>query len=183
MSEKVLIQQCSPTLAGLKTGNMFSCDFETAAEMKKWLREWNKKLSSKGLRFLPLRYRNHRALIYVYRPSRLKNDLEHRQAREILCSRGYSCEAPSLCVTELIRKMKESEEFPHEIGLFLGYPPEDVYGFIENKACGCKRVGFWKVYGDEQKAVSLFAKYQKCTDVYTRKWAGGRSVEQLTVAG
>ena len=88
MSEKVLIQQCSPTLAGLKTGNMFSCDFETAAEMKKWLREWNKKLSSQGLRFLPLRYRNPRALIYVYRPSRLKNDLEHRQAREILCSRG-----------------------------------------------------------------------------------------------
>lgn len=183
MSERVLIQQCSPTLAGMKTGNMFPCEFESNLEMKVWLREWNRKLSPKGLRFLPLRYRNERALIYVYRPSKLEKDLYDGRAKEILRSCGYSCETPGLCVAKLIRKMNENEEFPHEIGLFLGYPPEDVHGFIENKACGCKCVGCWKVYGDEEKAKKIFAKYKKCTDVYTRQWAGGRSIEQLTVAG
>ena len=68
------------------------------------------------------------------------------------------------------------------IGLFLGYPPEDVCGFIENKADACKCVGCWKVYGDEDAAKKLFAKYKKCTDVYCTLFANGRSIERLTVA-
>ena len=34
----------------------------------------------------------------------------------------------------------------------LGYPAEDVQGFIENETKECKCVGCWKVYGDEEKA-------------------------------
>ena len=37
------------------------------------------------------------------------------------------------CIVKLIGRLQENEGFPHEIGLFLGYPPEDVLGFIENK--------------------------------------------------
>lgn len=48
--------------------------------------------------------------------------------------------------------MADYGEFPHEVGLFLGYPPEDVEGFIENKARSCKITGYWKVYSDEEKA-------------------------------
>ena len=31
-------------------------------------------------------------------------------------------------------KGDESGEFPHEVGLFLSYPPEDVKGFIDHRA-------------------------------------------------
>ena len=82
-----------------------------------------------------------------------------------------------------MKRMREQDEFPHEIGLFLGYPPEDVRGFIENGARGCKCVGCWKVYGDAETARETFAKYKKCTDVYRARYAEGRSVERLTVAG
>ncbi len=181
MSERILIQKCSPTLAAMKTGNMFSCKFETACVMKGWLRNWNKKLSAKGLRFLPLRYRDGRALIYVYRPSKLKCDLRDNMAREILRSRGYPTETPGLCIARLIRKISECGDFPHEVGLFLGYPPEDVLGFIENKSCESKCAGCWKVYGDEEKAKMLFAMYKKCTEIYFRQWSSGRTIEQLTV--
>lgn len=30
-------------------------------------------------------------------------------------------------------RISASEDFPHEIGLFLGYPVDDVTGFIQNK--------------------------------------------------
>ena len=83
----------------------------------------------------------------------------------------------------LIRRLCEYEEFPHEIGLFLGYPPEDVYGFIENKADGFKCVGCWKVYGDARAAQKTFARYKKCSDIYAVQYANGRSIERLTVAG
>ena len=49
-------------------------------------------------------------------------------------------------------KGDESGEFPHEVGLFLSYPPEDVKGFIDHRANDFKCAGLWKVYGDEEKA-------------------------------
>ena len=54
-----------------------------------------------------------------------------------------------------MQRLGQAAEFPHEIGLFLGYPPEDVQGFLENRLCKC--VGCWKVYGDEQAAQNGFA--------------------------
>lgn len=69
-----------------------------------------------------------------------------------------------------MKRLGESDEFPHEIGLFLGYPVEDVKGFIENKASCAKCVGYWKVYGDEEKAQKLFNQYKKCTGVYKKQW-------------
>jgi hypothetical protein len=183
MSEEMLIEHCSPTLAGIKTGSLFSCRTDRINDVKKTIRILNRMLAKKGLRILPLRYRKGRVLIYVYRPAYLTRDLGDTIAREILDERGYACENPEACVAHLIRNLAASDDFPHEIGLFLGYPPEDVKGFIENKAEGFKHVGYWKVYGDEAKAKVLFEKYKKCTDVYSRHFAKGRSLERLTVVG
>ena len=48
-------------------------------------------------------------------------------------------------MVELVRRLNGEEAFPHEIGLFLGYPPEDVDAFIKNGAAGEKCIGMWKV--------------------------------------
>lgn len=81
-----------------------------------------------------------------------------------------------------MKSLSEGREFPHEIGLFLGYPIEDVKGFIENKAECAKCVGCWKVYGDEEKAQKAFDKYKKCERVYRQQWSNGRPLVKLTVA-
>ncbi|MBQ7128480.1 MAG: DUF3793 family protein, partial [Clostridia bacterium] len=73
-------------------------------------------------------------------------------------------------------------QFPHEVGLFLGYPPEDVKGFIENNAKCSKCVGCWKVYGDEEKAKKCFENYKKCTRIYKELYLKGKTIERLTVA-
>jgi len=170
----------------MKTGSMFGCRFEDETELNETLRVLNRRFTEKGLRFLPLRYEHRRALIYVYRPNRLKEDLKNEISRDLLEKAGYACGSANACVTHLIKRMKAtsgSEEFPHEIGLFLSYPPKDVAGFIENHARDYKLVGNWKVYDDEEAARKTFAKYQKCKDVYCRQWEQGRTMEQLTVAG
>ena len=51
---------------------------------------------------------------------------------------------PEQCLARLIERLKDADEFPHEIGLFLGYPPEDVEGFIQEPN-GQKYTGIWKV--------------------------------------
>lgn len=181
MSEELIIRHCSPTLAGIKTANMFTCPYRNKEELKETIRGFNRILVKKGLRVLPLRLQKGRALIYVYRPSHLSRDLRAEDADRLLRERGYCCSTPEQCIVRLIRRLDETEEFPHEIGLFLGYPPEDVEGFIENRVCKCS--GPWKVYGDEAAAQKRFAQFKKCTAAYCAKWLNGRSMERLAVAG
>ena len=183
MSEDLLIRHCSPTLAGIKTGNLFSCFCSCRKELTKSVSGLNRKLVSKGIRILPLRVGHGRALIYVYRPHALESDLMDHQARELLLRYGYTPENLNSCVIHLIHRLRSEKEFPHEIGLFLSYPPEDVLGFIDNKAFNHKCQGCWKVYGDEKAAKSIFEKYDLCSKIYFQQWKQGRSIEQLTVAG
>ena len=183
MSEEMIINHCSPTLAGIKTGALFNCAYPSEREMRLAVRSWNKTLSPKGLRVLPLRYNGRTALIYIYRPAMLSIDLKNETARRLLAECGYVSETPEGCIVQLMRRFAECDKFPHEIGLFLGYPPEDVCGFIANKACGYKCAGSWKVYGDEETAKKTFAKIEKCTRCYCRQHAKGTGIERLAVAG
>lgn len=68
-----------------------------------------------------------------------------------------------------------------QIGLFLGYPPEDVEGFLRNRAQKYKCIGCWKVYGDEKKAKAQFQAFSDCTACYCRCYVRGMSLEKLAV--
>lgn len=179
MSEELIVRHCAPTLANLKTGSLFVCPITDRPSFFSSLRSLNELLVPKGLRALPLRIREHSALVYLYRPSRLKKDLEDPAAIKILQDHGYSCYGR--CLPKLIERVRASEEFPHEIGLFLGYPPEDVQGFLDHRPCKCS--GCWKVYGDENKAKKTFDLYKKCERVYCQQLARGIDIKRLTVAG
>lgn len=179
MSEELIVRHCAPTLANLKTGSLFVCPITDRPSFFSSLRSLNELLVPKGLRALPLRIREYSALVYLYRPSRLKKDLEDPAAIKILQDHGYSCYGK--CLPKLIERIRASEEFPHEIGLFLGYPPEDVQGFLDHRPCKC--CGYWKVYGDENKAKKTFDLYKKCERVYCQQLARGIDIKRLTVAG
>lgn len=181
MSEERLIRNGAPTLAGIKTASLFTCPYTDKAQITAALRRLNRRLAAKGLRVLPLRYYETRVLIYLYRPSGLGADLRRGEARQILEPLGYDCQSCGQCLTCLAQRLRTQREFPHEIGLFLGYPPEDVRGFLENRPCKC--TGCWKVYENEETAKKTFAMYRKCTEIYCRQYSKGANIERLTVAG
>ena len=182
MSEETLVAHCSPVLAGLKTANMFNTDCDDPQALCRQLRELNLRLGPKGLRIIPLRFSEGKALVYLYRPGRLQKDLEHETAEKILQQCGYGCSRSSRCLAKLWQKLRSSEAFPHEIGLFLGYPPEDVRGFIEEGPRCAKCTGYWKVYGDEKEAQKTFARFEKCTRVYCTQVSRGKGLDKLAVA-
>lgn len=181
MSEEVIVKYCSPTLAGIKTGSLFNCSYKSKNEVCEFLRDLNVSLNSKGLRFIPLRFKNKKVLIYAYRPSRLLPEVQEKEADKLLSQRGYCTQNCGRCLARLMNRLGEDDEFPHEIGLFLGYPVEDVKGFIENKASRAKCVGCWKVYGDAEKAQKLFQQYKKCTTIYKKLWYSGKPLTKLAV--
>lgn len=178
----MVIRHCSPTLAGLKTGSLFSCRYETEEALREDVRAMNRLLVPKGLRVLSLRYREGLALIYLYRPDRLDRDLTAPAAARLLEERGYPCGNADLCVVKLLHQLRERREFPHEIGLFLGYPLEDVKGFIQNKGQGYACCGLWKSYGDPRAARRYFDRCRACTAAYKRRYAAGVPLERLIVA-
>ena len=181
MAEEFVIDCGAPTLAGLKTGNLFTCPYEDKKVITAELRALNKVLVPKGLRIIPLRYSEERVLLYLYRIKDLKKDLSREEAAKILHEIGYKSCAPDQCMVRLIGRLRAHAGFPHEIGLFLSYPPEDVRGFMNDHA-HCKYIGAWKVYGDVDRAKQTFARYKKCTDAYQRLWKSGTPLGKLIVA-
>ena len=182
MSEELIIRSAAPTLAGIKTGSLFPCRFDSREQFNDDLRSINQRLSRKGLRLLPLRINDDGALLYLYRPALLQRDLENAEARDILERAGYDDFRPGRWFPRLLFRFRNCPEFPHEIGLFLSYPPEDVQGFIENKGRNCKCAGCWKVYGDADSARRRFADYHNCTDRYCLQYAMGVPMDDLLVS-
>ena len=182
MSEELLVMHGSPTLAGIKTANLFSIPYEEEQILHDSICELNKKLVPKGLRVIPIKKMDKRILVYIYRPTKLKEDVMNEKSLSILKNLGYLYETPERYLVALIHKLNCVSEFPHEIGLFLGYPPEDVEGFIENKADCSKCTGCWKVYGDVESAQKKFEQYRVCTQIYYSRWKMGTSIKDLTVA-
>lgn len=177
----MIIEHCSPTLAGIKTGNMFSVKITKETDIYKEIRELNELLREKGLRAIPLKSTDKYALIYLYRPNYLKKDLMDPQALNILRSKGYEPESPERCIVQLVSHLKSDEVFPHEIGLFLGYPPSDVEGFMKHPCSGVKCSGCWKAYSDPEKAKKTFNSFKKCTKKYHEMNKKGKTLQQLAV--
>ena len=192
MFEQELIEHCSPTLASIKAASLFTYTYKSLKELHVRVTYWNSKMKRKGITFdiLSENVGVNKALIYVYRRADLEKILNRDEIRSFLLNHGYLIDDNEIVggvnceniILQLKKKFEKLNQFPHEIGIFLGYPIGDVKGFIENHGCNCKCTGYWKVYCNEEEATKTFRKYKKRRDIYMNLWISGRSVMQLTVA-
>lgn len=157
--ETVMIEQCAPVLASLKPAGLFRYETSDCADLARRVKNWNEQLQPKGLRVRVLKgcVHTHRYLVYVYRESKLQAVLADEKVRAFLQQEGYRLPADaadcSTLLTQLSRRLCCAAEFPHEIGVFLGYPLSDVVGFIENSGRNFTCCGCWKAYGDPQTMI------------------------------
>ncbi len=183
--ERKIVRNCSPTLMGIKPANLFACCERTchsgssdetyrkaygnrSSLTRKALDACRSKLSSLGVEIEVLAELRGGPLVYVFRPRMLVECLCEPRSQAFLDSLGYPTGSLSGCIESLSTKLDGSIgggscEFPHEIGLFLGYPYEDVIGFIENGGANYRFIGCWKVYSDIDGARKRFASYKECT--------------------
>ena len=147
--------------------------------------EWNRLLGASGItvRILKFCKRNSSFLIYVYRPKLLWDVLSRTEILDFLFGMGYETVSnPDRLLKQLSCRLCLNQEFPHEIGAFLGYPLTDVIGFIEHKGRDFTFSGCWKSYGDPVEAQKRFSLYRKCTSVYQKMFENGTPIERLAVA-
>ena len=181
--ETAIGYHCSPVLMGMKPANLVSFSKEKLPELPELVSSYKEGLEQEGIHMNIICGCRKHYLLLLYRPDMLEGFLAQDEAKELLIQDGYP---ENGMLEEMLDHLKERfaerREFPHEIGLFLSYPPEDVKGFIDNRACNFKCSGLWKVYGDEARAQAMFARFRKCTEIYCKLWQEGSSIEQLAVA-
>lgn len=76
MSEEVIVRLGAPTLAGIKTGSLFTYAYTSRKSVEESLRQLNRCFAPKGLCLLPLRYSEKNVLLYLFRPAELSRDLK-----------------------------------------------------------------------------------------------------------
>lgn len=109
------------------------------------------------LDYIELRVEEGSSLVLFYNRETLERELSERMNRRWLVREGYS-EAGTMadCLEELKRRFeaaKGPKEYPHEVGLFIGYPLKDVVGFMKNLPSTSKHNGAWKIYGNAVESI------------------------------
>ena len=121
---------CGITFAGLKPASLF------------WLKDGQDKdmvyyrrcFAKKDFRFIAVKRTAGRKLFYVFHRGRLEEILFDKANREFLRGRGYNYDTVGGALKELKRRLERGDEFPHEVGLFLGYPLVAVLGIYRGRA-------------------------------------------------
>ncbi len=113
-----------------------------------------------SLEYIALRDTKDSVRVLFYKTRLLEECLNKRSNREFLNKMGYSS---TITLEECMDKLRERFECvcPHEIGIFLGIPLEDVIGFINHKGENCLLCKYWKVYHAPERALTLFSIFDK----------------------
>ena len=153
-----LALQCAPVISGIKISNLLTIPVKN-------LKELSAVLKKTELSFRILYPGKERLVILIYREAELREYLERDEVREFIYSCGYETSDISkifpIFVKRYMRYMELKRDFPHELGLLLGYPIEDVEGFIENHGKNFLHSGYWKVYKDAEHKIRLFKNYER----------------------
>ena len=152
---------CGPVLKNVKASNAMN------ARPGTWNRIW-RSLKATAVSCIPLYIGKNKELLLFYRYDRLEKHLNKQENREFLNKMGYL----DVSVSAVLRKLRQRYEryaekqadFPHELGIILEYPVEDVEDFIKFGGQNCLMERYWKVYHNVERARAVFAAYDAAKD-------------------
>ncbi len=161
--QKLAAAHCAPVICGVKPSNLLVMEKPYAKALKPLM-------TSTGIKAWCLEQGNTRQIWMLFREEALETSLLDPENRAFMAQFGYTEDMDMGAMLKRMamrfRQYKRGEiEFPHEVGIFLGYPLEDVKGYIQHKGKDCLCTGYWKVYQNEEKARETFALYNKARDM------------------
>jgi hypothetical protein len=159
--EMQLALQCAPLLGGLKVSNLFIVNNENAGYVLKIFFKTN-------ISCFVLNVTDKKTIFFLYKADELIEHMNTDEVKKLLNILGYYDKDFKQFLIILKKRyknyMKDAVYFPHEMGLLLGYPPEDVYGFIINNGKNFLYAGYWKVYKNLSDKINLFKKFSEAKE-------------------
>ncbi|MDO4293979.1 MAG: DUF3793 family protein [Eubacteriales bacterium] len=171
-----LALQCAPLLAGIKVSNLLIIPLADWCNLCRMLK-------GSGICVRALYGSGEKITLLLYRREALEGWLNRREVGSLMALLGYE----SLELHSIFRKLEQKigghgrgeMPFPHELGLLLGYPAEDVLGFMGMGQGKCLYTGYWKVYAGLKEKLRLFAEYDRATDAALAMAHRGENVLEL----
>ena len=124
-----------------------------------------------------------RHLVMVYRAKELEEHLRSKEVSDYLREFGYRRDDFISNLIRLHQRMNgfynKMKEFPHEVGVFLGYPICDIKGFLENKGERYLHSGYWKIYGNLEETRKKFLSYDEAREIALDEFLSGREWESI----
>lgn len=177
--QKQLITHGACTLARMKIGSLFRLFKKDIPNFLECIRYYGRQCSPFGYRICILEENEESLLVYVFHTQKLAALLLDPAIQEFLSAFGYSSEwLPACALMHLKKRLHESLVFPHEIGVFLGYPLQDIQAFIEtDKQCVC--MGYWRAYGRAKQTQKKFHRFDCCVKTIETRLQQGESLEKI----
>jgi hypothetical protein len=175
-AELMLALQCAPLIAGLKVSNLLNIPTGYFPVIKRML-------VGSDISWYVLLRSEERMSVLLYHEKSLKGYLDSSTVRGLLLENGYR----NLELNHILREfcvryeqyMVRKDFFPHEMGLLLGYPVEDVTGFIRNKGERALCTGYWKVYGNKDRKMKLFQSFENAKESMIQLLSCGMSMADI----
>lgn len=177
--EQELVHHCSPAFAKLKPANLVCFQKQKFPNFDEDYKEYKTKLKKFGIEIEELCSCEKRHLVLVYQKDALEHQLKRPEILNQLKRYGYPDGDLNTKLQFLSERLSKTNGFPHEIGLFLGYPLRDVLAFEHYKGEGAKLCGYWKVYFDVENAKKTFDIFDKCRDKFEERLFSGKTLAQL----
>ena len=174
--ETQLALQCAPLITGLKVSNLLIISKGNEEVVKRIL-------NRTGISYYRLIQTRTKTTFLLFRRNELEEFLSDENVRNVLMKAGYK----SLQIDKILRTFSLRYEayiqcdksFPHEMGLLLGYPVEDVVGFVENNGKNFLYSGYWKVYENQKDKVKLFDKFKVAEETLIHLLSNGLSMSDI----
>ncbi len=168
MLEALLAYHCAPAFAGIKPANIAACRKSEFPDLHNDIEKLNNQLNCRDIYIEILCECKRRALVIVYRKGVLGKHLQGYNNRAFLSCYGYPEDGSLADYMNILKERLSCDRFPHEIGVFLGYPLHDIYCFINHRDEGCLLIGEWKVYHNACEAKKLFSRFKSCRKALVR---------------
>ncbi|MCR5546065.1 MAG: DUF3793 family protein [Lachnospiraceae bacterium] len=168
---------CAPLLMRSKISNIMTIDKCDFAGIRKILNETD-------ICYRLLKSRGSKLILFLYREQDFISYLSLPDVHSFLVSLGYETKVnPMHLLNQLAKKIffygNGEIAFPHEIGIFLGYPLCDVKGFIDNLGQNSLYSGYWKVYKNVAETKALFQRFEDDKEFVVHKIISGYTLSEL----
>lgn len=152
--EKMLAFNLSPVLQQVKPSELVILKKDCFEKI--WRKENAGIIKALGLSCRQLNSSSDSLYLLFYNDFLLRDMLFSSTSQNILKKSSYKNTLSLQSLFYQLQKRLNNDVFPHEIGLFLGYPAHDVEGFIRfsgKNFCACK---YWKVYENIEYSLDKF---------------------------
>ena len=156
----VIIRNAAPTIRKHKTSSLINFSKSNRNSNEIWEQYKNQVKDKLDVDYFELKKDTKNTLVLFYNKEKIDLSISNHKNMKFLKRFGYNEFMDAEQCLLLLGKRFE-HMCPHEIGVFLGYPIEDVTSFVDSPNTKCKMVGYWKVYHDIKKAEIIFNKYDE----------------------